>query len=128
MYEYRVVQIINVHDGDTLDVVLDLGLDTWRHIKRMRLAGLDAPELRTKKGVAARDYLVQLLQTEGELICRTEKRKEFEKFGGVLGRLYIRKPDASEVDICQELLNSTHAVPYDGKRKQLDPTTGELPG
>ena len=48
MYEYR-CEIIRVVDGDTIDVAVDLGWDTWirRSGGRIRLHGIDTPESRT---------------------------------------------------------------------------------
>ena len=37
-----------VVDGDTIDVVLDLGFDVKLHKQRVRLAGIDTPESRTR--------------------------------------------------------------------------------
>ena len=45
MYEYR-CEIVRVVDGDTIDVNIDLGFDTWIHKERIRLKGIDTPESR----------------------------------------------------------------------------------
>lgn len=42
MYEYAVKEIIKIVDGDTVDIVIDLGLTSLK--ERVRLAGIDAPE------------------------------------------------------------------------------------
>ena len=47
MFEYYVKQVTNVVDGDTIDVVIDLGFDI-SFTSRVRLAGIDTPESRTK--------------------------------------------------------------------------------
>ena len=46
MYEYSVKEVVNVVDGDTIDIVIDLGFDLTKK-ERVRLAGIDAPESRT---------------------------------------------------------------------------------
>ena len=46
MYEYFVKEVKNVVDGDTIDVVIDLGFDIL-FASRVRLAGIDTPESRT---------------------------------------------------------------------------------
>lgn len=47
MYEYHVKKVTNVVDGDTIDVEIDLGFDI-SFSSRVRLAGIDTPESRTK--------------------------------------------------------------------------------
>lgn len=54
-YLYRAT-ITGVVDGDTIDVDIDLGFEVTRHA-RLRLAHVDAPDLQTEEGRAARDYL-----------------------------------------------------------------------
>ena len=62
MYEYRVKKLINVVDGDTIDVDIDLGFDISLS-KRVRMAGIDTPESRTTDkiekalGLEAKEYL-----------------------------------------------------------------------
>ena len=52
MYDYQCT-IVRVVDGDTVDVDIDLGFDTWRCGERIRLYGIDTPECRTRD---AEDY------------------------------------------------------------------------
>ena len=47
MYEYKITKVLKVVDGDTVDVILDLGFDMFKK-ERVRLAGIDTPESRTK--------------------------------------------------------------------------------
>ena len=47
MYEYKVKEVVKVVDGDTIDVGIDLGFDLFKK-ERVRLAGIDTPESRTK--------------------------------------------------------------------------------
>ena len=42
-YNFRVTEIVKVVDGDTIDVVIDLGFDIYKH-ERVRIAGIDTPE------------------------------------------------------------------------------------
>ena len=60
MYEYKVKEVVKVVDGDTIDVVIDLGFDLFKK-ERVRLAGIDTPESRTKdlaekEGIAESGY------------------------------------------------------------------------
>jgi micrococcal nuclease len=45
-FSYRVNKVIKVVDGDTIDVMLDLGFDIM-YKSRVRLFGIDTPESRT---------------------------------------------------------------------------------
>ena len=47
MYEYRVKEVTKVVDGDTVDVILDLGFGLFKK-ERVRVAGIDSPESRTR--------------------------------------------------------------------------------
>ena len=46
-YNFRVVSIDRVVDGDTIDVTIDLGFDLYKK-ERVRVAGVDTPEKRTR--------------------------------------------------------------------------------
>ena len=93
MYQYK-AKLIRVIDGDTIDAMIALGFNTWVK-KRIRLAEMDAYELRTrnkeekKKGIAARDRLQQLLaQNDNEfslVSCGVGK------YGRCIGKIYIVK-------------------------------------
>ena len=50
MYEYR-VNILKVIDGDTVDVDIDLGFNTWIKKERVRIMGIDTPESRTRNKI-----------------------------------------------------------------------------
>ena len=47
MYTYKIKQITKVVDGDTVDVIIDLGFGLTKK-ERVRIAGIDAPESRTR--------------------------------------------------------------------------------
>ena len=67
MYTYQ-AQVTRVVDGDTIDALVDLGFDILKSI-RIRLAGMNAPESRTrdlgekKLGLAAKARLIEILQS-----------------------------------------------------------------
>ena len=91
-------------DGDTLHLSVDLGFDIKRR-DTFRLYGLNAPEMSTEAGVAARDWLVQTL-TEGVLIITTRKDRR-EKYGRYLATLWI-----DHVNVNEAMIAAGHAVPY----------------
>ena len=90
MYEYR-CKVLKVIDGDTVDVDIDLGFNTWIKNERVRLMGIDTPESRTrddiekKFGLAAKERLKELL---GETaILKTQIDKKGEDMKGKFGRI-----------------------------------------
>ena len=97
-------------DGDTFDCCLDLGFDVKLHKQRVRLAGIDTPESRTrdlaekKLGLAAKERLK-------ELCIGSIKVKG--KYGRILGIPYTEDGR----DICQVLIKEGHAVEYHGGTK-----------
>ena len=68
-YTYE-ARVLSVHDGDTLTIDVDLGMSIHRH-ETVRLAGINTPELPTKEGKAAADYLRGLVGEEGLAVIVT---------------------------------------------------------
>ena len=113
MYTYK-AKLDRVVDGDTVDAHIDLGFDITIH-KRIRLAGIDTPESRTRdleekaRGLASKDKLIELLG-DGDFVLES---KEVGKYGRVLGTLYIDK-----LNINQTLVDEGFAVEYWGGKKK----------
>ena len=122
MYEYRVKQVLKVVDGDTIDVVIDLGFDI-SFTSRVRLAGIDTPESRTTDarekilGVEVKEYLKKALDGATDIVIRTEKVDSSEKYGRILGWLFVNKQTSS---LNTELVNKGYAWSYDGGTKKKD--------
>jgi micrococcal nuclease len=122
MYEYRVKQVIKVVDGDTIDVEIDLGFDIFIY-KRIRLAGIDTPESRTrdlhekKLGLEAKKYLEKALKIADSIVIKTEKPDSSEKYGRVLGWLYL---DQAETSFNEAMIASGYAWSYMGDTKVKD--------
>lgn len=98
--------IVSIHDGDTVTCDLDMGMHT-HHIGPVRIAGIDAPELATIAGKAARDYAATLLPPGLKVVVTSQ---QLDKYGRVLGAIAL--PDGR--DFGQMMLESRHARPYDG--------------
>ena len=118
MYEYK-CKVTRVVDGDTCDVVLDLGFSI-EYRDRVRLMGIDTHESRTrnkvekKLGLASKARLKELCtKHKGNLILRTSKEGK-GKFGRILGSLY---PSGSNVSLNDMLVSEGHARPYYGGSK-----------
>jgi micrococcal nuclease len=89
IYIYK-ASLIRVVDGDTVDLIIDLGFDTSRH-ERFRLYGIDAPEMRTKEGKEAKAWLMSVLQPLGFIYVQTLQHKtkaKRDKYGRFLAVLY----------------------------------------
>jgi len=82
MYQYYVRKVENVVDGDTIDVLIDLGFDIL-FSSRVRLAGIDTPESRTK------DLKEKALKDAKSVVIKTEKMDSSEKYGRILGWIYV---------------------------------------
>lgn len=95
MYEYRAL-ILRVVDGDTVHADVDLGFDAHQRMT-LRLAGINAPEMGTPEGVAAKQWLADALlgAHAGPLTIRTVKDRR-EKYGRYLATLYVNGVDLNE--------------------------------
>ena len=113
MYTYK-AKLDRVIDGDTVDANIDLGFEITIH-KRIRLAGIDTPESRTRdleekaRGLASKDKLIELLG-DGNFVLES---KEVGKYGRVLGTLHI-----DDMNINDTLVKEGFAVEYDGGTKK----------
>jgi micrococcal nuclease len=122
MYQYFVKEVKNVVDGDTIDVLIDLGFDIL-FASRVRLAGIDTPESRkTDKaekalGLESKEYLKKQLKDAKSVVIKTEKMNSTEKFGRILGWIYINGDTVSLNDI---MINDGYAWGYMGDAKVKD--------
>ena len=122
MYEYFVKEEKNVVDGDTIDVVIDLGFDIL-FASRVRLAGIDTPESRTTDkaekalGLEAKEYLKKQLKDAKSVVIRTEKMDSSEKYGRILGWVYVNGESES---VNNKMINDGYAWGYLGETKIKD--------
>ena len=123
-YNFRVTKIKKVLDGDTIDVVIDLGFDLAK-TERVRIAGVDTPEKRTRNleekalGLDATNWLkeklTETIKGEDELTIRTELKGGVGKYGRLLGWLYVGE---NAVSLNQQMIQEGYAWAYDGGKKQ----------
>jgi len=122
VYTYFVREVTNVVDGDTVDVLIDLGFDIL-FASRVRLAGIDTPESRTKDkaekalGLESKDYLKKQLKDAKSIVIRTEKMNSSEKYGRILGWLYVNGESES---VNNKMINDGYAWGYLGETKIKD--------
>jgi micrococcal nuclease len=96
MYQYKAI-IQKVVDGDTLVIAIDLGLSVWIHDEKIRLYGINTPEVYgVKKGTPeweegnkASEFVKSILKEKDEILIQTIKDKQ-EKYGRYLGLVYIK--------------------------------------
>ncbi len=96
MYQYKAI-IQKVIDGDTMEIDIDLGLSVWIRNERIRLNGIDTPEVYGVKkgspewelGNRASEFVKKLVNEKQEATVETFKDKK-EKFGRYLANVYIR--------------------------------------
>ena len=95
MFTYR-GEVKAVIDADTIDVLIDLGFGVHT-MQRLRLYGIDAPEMKTEAGKIAKEYVRSvLLGVNGDnfeyVYVRTIKDKK-DKYGRKLAVLYFDESD-----------------------------------
>ena len=98
IYIYK-AELIRVVDGDTVELMIDLGFDTSRK-ERFRLYGIDAPEMNTAKGKEAKAWLIGVLGPYGAIYVQTiqlETKAKRDKYGRFLAVLYDRFPQAGQI-------------------------------
>ena len=124
-YNFRVTEIVKVLDGDTIDVLIDLGFDLFKK-ERVRIAGVDTPEKRTRDleekalGIDATNWLKKKLEDTiagdgDELTIRTELVGGTGKYGRLLGWLYINE---DVISLNEQMITEGYAWAYDGGTKQ----------
>ena len=111
MYQYKIKKFDRIIDGDTVDILIDVGFDITIK-QRVRLLDIDAAEVRTKdleekeRGLAAKDWLEKELSREGEWIINTTKD---DKYGRILGELYLV---GDPVTVNEKMINEGIAEVY----------------
>lgn len=115
LYHYR-AKFVDAYDGDTVTLDIDLGLYVWLRNQKIRLIGINTPELRgdTKEaGLKAKAALLSMVVGK-EIMVETIKDST-EKYGRWLGRLHARdNAQAPWVDVNLALVAAGHAVVYMG--------------
>jgi endonuclease YncB( thermonuclease family) len=106
-YRYAAV-CTGVHDGDTVELAVDLGFHVWVRGQAFRLLDCNARELTEPGGLEARDHLAALLLA----LAVTVSSVKPDKYGGrFLAR--VTMPDGS--DLVGGLIAAQWAGPWNGK-------------
>jgi len=121
-YIYRIKSVTKVVDGDTIDADIDLGFDISL-TKRIRFAGIDTPESRTTNlkekalGLESKEWLKKTLEGAKDIIIKTEKPDSTEKYGRIIGHLFI---NGQETSLNNQMIDEGYALAYDGGTKGMD--------
>lgn len=133
LYHYK-ADVLEVYDGDTITVNLDLGLRIWQHNERIRLWKINTPEVRgpeREAGLAVRDYVRGLILGK-TVIIRTilDKRGEDQtgKYGRLLGEVLLPDGSGNLININELLLAEGKARPMgaDGSSPPAEPATRSM--
>ncbi len=118
-FSYRINKVTKVVDGDTIDVLLDMGFDI-KYKSRVRLFGIDTPESRTRnkeekvRGLLSKVYLKDAIKKAKKLTIKTHKGSETGKFGRILGEIF-----ADGINLNLKMCTEGYAVQYYGQNKSL---------
>ena len=107
MYEYS-AKVVKVYDGDTITVDIDLGFGVWLHKQKIRLVGIDTPEVRgeeKEEGLKSRDWLREKI-LDKQITLRTAKDRK-GKYGRWLGSVILHS-----TNINQEMISLGLAEKY----------------
>lgn len=113
MHEYDAV-VTKVYDGDTITVDIDLGFGTWIKGEKIRLYGINTPEVRGSekvRGLAVRDYVRSLILGKTVKLHTVKKPKTTRgkkgKYGRYLGFVFIE--DGGVGDLAADLVRLGYA-------------------
>jgi micrococcal nuclease len=110
LYVYK-ARVVSVYDGDTCTVDIDLGLHTWIHGEKIRLARINAPEIRgeeREKGLLSRDCLRKLI-LDRDIILETIKDDK-EKYGRYLGEIWALDEKGQYYNVNDKLVLEGYAI------------------
>ena len=110
-------------DGDTMDVILDLGFDV-HHAVRVRMAGIDTPESRTRdkdekaRGKLSKAFLKESIKGK-KIILKTKIKDSKGKFGRVIAEVWAEFEKGSLRNINELMIKECYAVKYNAENKAL---------
>jgi micrococcal nuclease len=111
-------KIVDVYDGDTVKIVLELSINSEYFRWNCRLSGINTPEIRTRNlkekefGLLVRDKLKERIEDKILLI----KCGEFDKYGRLLVEIFENNGELFSIN--NWLIENKYAKPYDGGTKE----------
>lgn len=107
---YNVVQVERVVDGDSIELLLDLGFNIFYKVD-VRIQGVDTPERNTPEGKVVKAKVEEWLTGKKNLVLIS---KELDKYGRVLGEITEGQNGAS---LNKWLIEKKLARVYNGEKK-----------
>jgi endonuclease YncB( thermonuclease family) len=95
----------SIYDGDTLRVSCNGA------IAKVRLACIDAPEAKQQGGIESRDFVRNLIKTNGSEVAMIPL--EQDRYGRTVAELILSPDSVPEVSVQEELLKSGNARIYE---------------
>ena len=112
------VTINRIIDGDTVVARLDLGLGI-NITQNVRLVGIDAPELHTDEGKAARAWLCDRILYRPVLLDINSKNSH-DKYGRLLAVILV-----DELNLNEDMIRLGYAVEYNGGQRAVTPAPAQ---
>jgi len=118
MERFYPAHVLDIYDADTMTLLIDIGFNVLIK-EKVRLMGIDTPELRTKNkkekalGYEARDFVRGLILGK-DIEIQTYKKGKKGKFGRYLVDIFIE----DEITLNNILIDKGYAVPYFGEKKK----------
>lgn len=112
LYTYR-AQLNSVYDGDTCRLDIDLGLSIWSKNEKVRLARINAPELKGETLIQARqsrDFLRQNLEDQILIIETIRDRKG--KYGRYIVEIWRQDESGNWLNINDLMVQEGFAREY----------------
>lgn len=106
LYYYR-AEVQSVYDGDTCTMNIDLGLGTWLHNEKIRLARINTPEVRgaeRPEGLVSRDYLREKI--DGQQVWISTLKDKKGKYGRYIADIWIKDTNDNFININDALVEA----------------------
>lgn len=105
-YVYENVEVTKIVDGDTIDVMIDLGFDSWKKA-RIRFFGINAPETKGEEkllGLESKEYLTSLIPVGSIIKLETLGLDKYGRWLGVILK--------DELNINEHMVSKGKATEY----------------
>jgi len=112
--KFRYARVVSVYDGDTITIAAKRHFLEKAHTFKVRIAGIDCPELRTKDEEEKKFALIAKQCVEEMILNKIIGLdiKGYDKYGRLLADVVCDK-----VNIAHMLLDTGLAITYNGKTK-----------
>lgn len=112
LYNYR-AKVVGIYDGDSVTLDIDLGFKSWLKKQKVRLYGIDTPEIRGEErldGLVSRARLRELI--EGREVIITSYKDKTGKYGRWLATIFLDCGNDNWCNINQLLVDEGLAEVY----------------